>query len=115
MLPEDKRRGARQRPKLRVRLEDVAYGAGLLLVMYFRPFSHLLGRDVQDWLELAFFIAAWVAVKIIYHFGIKRGEDQRVQLAALQEEIRSWRLKRISLLPRAALHIGVLALVILGF
>jgi hypothetical protein len=108
-----------ERPRLGRTIERVGLILGALLVIYFRPFAHLFGGvDAQErmygaWLEVAIFCAAWALAKTIYLFGFRRNE-QRLEMAAIKEEVRSGRMKRMPLLTRAALLIGMLALLGLG-
>jgi hypothetical protein len=93
--------------------------AALLLVTYFKPFAYLLGlqafeRRHGDWPEILILCAVLIVSEAIYLWGFRRPE-QLAELAAVKEDLRKGRLKRVPLAARCAFLLATLGLVCIGW
>jgi hypothetical protein len=111
--PRDRRRGWMRWADLAVVL------TASLLVTYFKPFAYLFGlqafeRRHGDRVELWILFAVLIVSKAIYLWGFRRSE-QLAELAAVKEDVRQGRLKRMPLAARCVFLLGTLGLVCIGW
>jgi len=81
--------------------------------MYFKPFSYLFGFHGQ-WAEISILFAVLIVSKAIYLWGFRRSE-QLAELAAVKDDLRQGRLKRMPLAARCAFLLATLGLVCIGW
>jgi hypothetical protein len=89
------------------------------LVMYFKPFAYLFGLQAFErrhghWAEISILLAVLIVSKAIYLWGFRRSE-QLAELAAVKDDLRQGRLKRMPLAARCAFLLATLGLVCIGW
>ena len=89
------------------------------LVVYFKPFAYLFGlqafeRRHGESAEILILIAVLIVSKAIYLWGFRRPE-QLAELAALKDDLRQGRLKRMPLAARCAFLLATLGLLCIGW